>query len=152
MPTPHGPGGPSPARLQGRATWLVSRAHARAFGLLNAGFEAHGDGLRGYHYRLLAALEEWGPASQAEVGRSTGIDRSDVTAVLTDLEARGLVVRSVDPANKRRKIVTITERGAARLLELDEVVDGVQREFLAPLTAAQRRQFLDLVALLAGKR
>jgi len=120
--------------------------------LLNAGFEAHGDGLRGYHYRLLAALEEWGPASQAEVGRSTGIDRSDVTAVLTDLEARGLVVRSVDPANKRRKIVTITERGAARLLELDEVVDGVQREFLAPLTAAQRRQFLDLVALLAGKR
>lgn len=152
MPTPHGPGGRTPARLQGRATWLVSRAHARGFALLSAGFEAHGDGLRGYHYRVLSALEEWGPASQAEVGRSTGIDRSDVTAVLTDLEARGLVVRSVDPDNKRRKIVSLTEAGLARLLELDEVIDGIQSDFLAPLTPAQQRDFLDLVARLAERR
>lgn len=117
-------------------------------GLLNAGFEAHGDGLRSYHYRLLASLEEFGPRSQAEIGRDTGIDRSDVTAALTELEARGLVARSVDPANRRRKIVTITEHGAARLLELDTVIDGIQGEFLAPLTEAQRREFLGLLALL----
>jgi len=116
--------------------------------LLNAGFEAHGNGLRSYHYRLMAALEEWGPASQAELGRNTGIDRSDVTAALTELEARGLVVRSIDPAHRRRKIVTITEQGVARLLDLDKVIDGIQSEFLSPLTAAQRRQFLSLMSLL----
>src|SRR5215831_16617129 len=122
MPVRHQPGDRTPARLKDRPTWLIGRAFVRSSALLNAGFEAHGDGLRGYHYRLLAALEEWGPASQAEVGRSTGIDRSDVTAALTELEARGLVVRSVDPANKRRKIVTITDDGVARLLELDQVI------------------------------
>lgn len=142
------PPGRTPTRLQGRATWLVGRAQLRVLGLLNAGFEAHGDGLRGYHYRLLAALEQFGPRSQAEVGRDTGIDRSDVTAALTELEARGLVARSVDPANRRRKIVTLTERGAARLLELDKVIDGIQDEFLAPLTDAQRREFLGLLTLL----
>jgi DNA-binding MarR family transcriptional regulator len=152
VPPPHGHRGHTPARLQGRATWLVARAQARAFALLTAGFEAHGNGLRGYHYRLLAALEEWGPASQADVGRSTGIDRSDVTAVLTDLEARGLVVRSVDPANKRRKIVTITEQGSARLLDLDKVIDGIQSEFLSPLDAAEQQRFLELVARLGGQR
>lgn len=152
VPMSHSSTTRTPARLKGRATWLVSRAHARSLGLLNAGFEAGGDGLRGYHYRLLAALEEWGPASQAEVGRSTGIDRSDVTAALTELEARGLVVRSVDPANKRRKIVTITDDGVARLLELDQVIDGIQSEFLAPLTAAQRRDFLALMELLVERR
>ncbi|MEV4621491.1 MarR family transcriptional regulator [Asanoa sp. NPDC049573] len=144
----HDPGR-TPARLQGRATWLVSRAQARSSGLLGAAFEAAGGGLRSYHYRLLAALEEWGPVSQAELGRSTGIDRSDITAALTELEARGLVAREVDPEHRRRNIVTITADGVARLVELDTLVDGVQDEFLAPLTAAQRRQFLDLVARLS---
>lgn len=144
--------GRTPTRLEGRATWLVSRAYARSAGLLSAGFEAHGGGLRSYHYRLLAALEEWGPASQAELGRRTGIDRSDVTAALTELESRDLVARSVDPDHKRRKIVTITAEGAGRLLELDRVIDGIQEEFLAPLTAAQRRQFITLMSRLTDPR
>jgi MarR family transcriptional regulator, lower aerobic nicotinate degradation pathway regulator len=146
--TPHHYTGRTPTRLEGRATWLVSRAHARSSGLLSAGFEAHGSGLRGYHYRLLAALEEWGPASQAELGRTTGIDRSDVTAALTELESRNLVERSVDPDHKRRNIVTITADGVEQLLELDKVIDGIQDEFLAPLTGAQRRQFITLVSRL----
>ena len=148
MPTPHHYTGRTPTRLEGRATWLVSRAYTRSSGLLSAGFEAHGSGLRSYHYRLLAALEEWGPASQADLGRTTGIDRSDVTAALTELESRNLVGRSVDPEHKRRNIVTITAEGVERLLELDKVIDGIQDEFLAPLTAAQRRQFIALVSRL----
>jgi DNA-binding MarR family transcriptional regulator len=149
---PHHQTGRTPTRLEGRATWLVSRAHARSSGLLTAGFEAHGGGLRSYHYRLLAALEEWGPASQAELGRSTGIDRSDVTAALTELESRNLVERSVDPDHKRRNIVTLTADGVERLLELDKVIDGIQDDFLAPLTAAQRRQFIALVSRLGDTR
>ncbi|GAA4233635.1 hypothetical protein GCM10022254_36530 [Actinomadura meridiana] len=148
MPTPQHDGGRVPTRLDGRATWLVSRAYARSSGLLGSGFETHGQGLRSYHYRLLAALEEWGPASQADLGRKTGIDRSDVTAALTDLESHHLIERSVDPAHKRRKIVTITADGVQRLLELDKVIDGVQDEFLAPLTPAQRRQLITLLSRL----
>ena len=141
--------GRTPARLKDRPTWLISRAFARSSGLLNAGFEAHGNGLRGYHYRLLAALEEWGPASQADLGRSTGIDRSDVTAALGELESRQLIERSVDPDNKRRNIVTLTPAGIEQLGDLDTVVDAVQDELLAPLTAAQRRQFTALLSQLA---
>ncbi|HEU5026245.1 MAG TPA: MarR family transcriptional regulator [Spirillospora sp.] len=144
--------GRAPTRLEGRATWLVSRAYLRSSGLLGAGFETHGGGLRSYHYRLLAALEEWGPASQAELGRKTGIDRSDVTAALTRLESDDLVERSADPAHKRRNIVTITPAGVERLLELDKVIDGIQEEFLAPLTPAQRRQFLTLLTRLVDAR
>ncbi|GAA4962041.1 MarR family transcriptional regulator [Yinghuangia aomiensis] len=149
MPTTHHETDAVPTRLAQRATWQVSRAYLRATGLLNTGFEAHGRGLRGYHYRLLAALDESGPLSQAELGRRTGIDRSDVTAALTELESRGLLARSVDPEHKRRNIVTITAEGVAQLLELDDVVSGIQDEFLAPLSAAQRRQFLTLITRLA---
>ena len=144
---PHQPGR-TPARLEGRPTWLISRAYARSSGLLNAGFEAHGGGLRGYHYRLLAALEEWGPASQADLGRSTGIDRSDVTAALAELESRNLIERTVDPGNKRRNIVTLTPAGASALLRLDAVLEEIQEAVLAPLTAAQRRQPISLLSRL----
>ncbi|MFF5292660.1 MarR family winged helix-turn-helix transcriptional regulator [Paractinoplanes globisporus] len=137
-----------PARVANRPTWLISRTFARSAGLLAAGFEASGRGLRSYHYRLLAALEEFGPASQADLGRGTGIDRSDVTAALSELESRGLVVRSTDPKHKRRNIVTITPAGVAQLLELDQVIDDVQEQVLSPLTEAQRRQFITLMTKL----
>jgi DNA-binding MarR family transcriptional regulator len=145
----HQPGDRVPARLKDRPTWLIGRAFVRSSGLLNAGFEAHGNGLRGYHYRLLAALAEWGPASQADLGRSTGIDRSDVTAAVTELESRNLIERAVDPGNKRRNIVTLTPKGAGQLRDLDTVVDAIQDELLAPLTETQRRQFTTLISRLA---
>ncbi len=145
---PHHQPGRGPARLKGRPTWLINRAYARSSGLLNAGFEAHGGGLRGYHYRLLAALDEWGPASQADLGRSTGIDRSDVTATLAELEWRKLIERTVDPGHKRRNIVTLTPEGVEQLRDLDTVVDTIQDELLAPLTTTQRRQFITLISRL----
>lgn len=133
--------GRTPDRLKDRPTWLLGRAAARASALLASGFEAHGDGLRGYHYRLLAALDQFGPASQADLGRDTGIDRSDVTAALTQMADRGLVIREVDPGNRRRNIVSITTAGVARLSELDEVLDGIQEVLLAPLSPTERAQF-----------
>jgi DNA-binding MarR family transcriptional regulator len=139
------------ARVTDRPTWLISRTFARSSGLLAAAFESYGRGLRSYHYRLLAALDEWGPASQADLGRGTGIDRSDVTAALSELESRRLVERSADPEHRRRNIVTITPAGVERLVELDDVVDGVQEQVLSQLTKAQRRQFIALmVKLLAA--
>jgi DNA-binding MarR family transcriptional regulator len=147
VPVPHQPGR-TPTRVKDRPTWLISRAYARSSGLLNAGFEAHGSGLRSYHYRLLAALEEWGPASQADLGRSTGIDRSDVTAALAELESRNLIERTVDPEHKRRNIVTLTPEGREQLRDLDTVLDAIQDELLAPLTATQRRQFITLMSRL----
>jgi hypothetical protein len=50
----------APVRIRNRATWLISRTHVRSHGLLSDGFAESGTGLRSYHYRLLAALEEWG--------------------------------------------------------------------------------------------
>jgi DNA-binding MarR family transcriptional regulator len=142
---PHHQNGPAPARLRDRPSWLLSRAYARASGLLSEAFEANAAGLRSYHYRLLAALDEWGPASQADLGRSTGIDRSDVTAALTELQTRGLIERTVDPGHKRRNIVSITDAGTGQLAVLDQVITDVQDQLLAPLTPAQRRQFVTLM-------
>jgi len=135
----------APARIRDRPTWLISRAYARSAGLLNDGFASQGTGLRSYHYRLLAALDEWGPASQADLGRSTGIDRSDVAAALQELADRGLIERAVDPDDRRRNIVSITRSGTRQLGVLDQVISDVQERLLAPLSPTERRQFIKLL-------
>jgi len=145
MGDPHALPATAPSRVRDRPSWLIGRAYARSSALLNERFEANGAGLRGYHYRLLAALDEWGRASQIELGRSTGIDRSDVTGALDELDAQGLVRRAVDPADRRRNIVSITAAGRRRLAVLDKIVAGVQDELLAALSAAERRQFVALL-------
>jgi MarR family transcriptional regulator, lower aerobic nicotinate degradation pathway regulator len=134
----------TPARLQAQPTWLLSQASGHAHRLLSEAL-ATADAV-GYHYRLLAALAQFGPASQATLGRRTGIDRSDVVAALNDLAKRGLVDRSPDPADRRRNIVTITPAGTHQLRRLDTVVAGVQDQLLAPLSPAERQQLTRLLA------
>lgn len=135
----------TPARIRDRPSWLLSRNYARSNALLHELFAASGSGLRPYHYRLLASVEAQGPIGQAELGRASGIDRSDVANMLAELEGLGFVERSVDPTNRRRNVVAITRAGANQLEALDGVLDEVQEKVLAPLTAAERRQLTRLL-------
>jgi MarR family transcriptional regulator, lower aerobic nicotinate degradation pathway regulator len=142
-----GPDGVIPARIADQPSWLISRAYARSNALLNAGFEGRGDGLRKYHYRLLAALEEFGPVSQIQLGRGTSVDRSDVVAVLDKLQELGLATREPDPADRRRNIVAITPAGSKQLHQLDAVIADIETRLLSPLPPSEREQFMRLLRL-----
>jgi MarR family transcriptional regulator, lower aerobic nicotinate degradation pathway regulator len=141
------PGPDAPfSRMQEMPSWLITRAHAHSHRLIAEGFAAADS--RGYHYRLLAALEEFGPASQAELGRRTGIDRSDVVAALNELADRGFIERKPDPDDARRNVITITPAGNKQRRRLDKVLAGVQEKLLAPLSAADRTKFVRLLTRL----
>src|SRR3954470_2420935 len=119
-------------RVAGRPTWLLGRANARAQALLADAFASAG--VRGYHFRLLAALEEHGPASQVDLSRTTGIDTSDVVAAVNHLVSTGLARRDRDSSDRRRNTISITKTG---LIEVDRVggaVDHVQEVVLEPLS------------------
>ena len=96
-------------------------------------------------HRLLAAPQEFGPASQATLGRRTAMDRSDVVAVANELVSRGLADRSPDPADRRRNVITITPAGTAYLRRLEKLLAEIQDELLAPLPPADRRQLTRLL-------
>ncbi|MFD0392169.1 MarR family winged helix-turn-helix transcriptional regulator [Streptomyces nogalater] len=96
-----------PERLTVRPSWLITQLAVHARKLVFDGFTTVG--ARGYHYRILAALHEHGPASQAELGRRCRIDRSDVVAAVNELVAQGFVDRTPDPDHGRRNKVTLTD-------------------------------------------
>jgi DNA-binding MarR family transcriptional regulator len=135
------------SRIDRTATRLLSRANARAQAIrLDAFAEAESSG---YVSRLLASLADEGETSQAELSRRTGIDPSDVVAALNELSANGFVTRTRDPADGRRNVVGLTRAGRGELGRLDAVVAEIQERFLAPLTAAERRQLVRMLDKLA---
>ncbi|MFF5202040.1 MarR family winged helix-turn-helix transcriptional regulator [Micromonospora parva] len=136
----------SPAGLSTTPSWLLNQTASHAARLLSEGFAAHD--LRGYHYRLLATLTEDGPASQADLGRRCGIDRSDVVAIINDLAGRGLVVRAPDPADRRRNVISVTDAGADEARRMGVTVERVQADLLAPLSTDEREQLTRLLTRL----
>ena len=132
-----------PARLRALPSWLINQAAITANRLTTQ--ELAGAGMRRYQFALLTALAEAGPASQAELSRGTSIDRSDMVATINDLAERGLVERMPDPADRRRNVVTITPAGRRELQALDRGVKQAQDALLAPLSAEDRAQLVELL-------
>ncbi|PGH44000.1 DNA-binding transcriptional regulator, MarR family [Micromonospora sediminicola] len=132
-----------PARLAGLPSWLISQTAVRAGRMVSDGLAAVD--ARGYHFRLLATLDEFGAASQAALGRRSGIHVSDVVAALNELADRDYVTREPDPADRRRNVVTITPAGRRQLRRLEKQLAVVQDELLAPLSPEERAQLSRLL-------
>ncbi|MER6171908.1 MarR family winged helix-turn-helix transcriptional regulator [Streptosporangium sp. NPDC001681] len=141
--------GPPPQRLRTLPSRLTNHAALIANRIVDQALAQAG--VRRYHYSLLAALEEYGPDSQAALGRRTGIDRSDMVATVNDLAERHLLERAPDPEDRRRNIVTITAAGQKQLAHLDRLLAAAQDEYLAPLSAADRRNLIDLLTRLVDQ-
>jgi DNA-binding MarR family transcriptional regulator len=138
---------PAPARLADRPTWLVSQVARQGDRLVGDALAS--DGMRKHHFRVLVTLDEHGPRSQADIGRALCIDRSDLHAVLNDLERDELVRRTPDARDRRRNLVELTTAGSIVLDRLDRRVDAAQAALLEPLDVAERGELLRLLARLA---
>jgi MarR family transcriptional regulator, lower aerobic nicotinate degradation pathway regulator len=132
-----------PERLRGLASWLSAETARR--GRLLVGAALAQDGARRQHFTVLTSLAEQGPASQAQLGRRLAIDRSDLHALLAELEREGLVARARDERDLRRNVVTLTRAGRQALARLDKRIDAAQDELLQPLTGHERRELLRLL-------
>jgi DNA-binding MarR family transcriptional regulator len=135
-----------PARYRRQAARLLGMTAAQTARLAQGAFASVG--AHKWHYGVLAALDEFGPGSQAAIADRTGIYRSDLVAALNELAAGGHVERSPDPADKRRNVITMTESGRARLEELDRLTAEVNERILAPLDEAERRRLFALLGRL----
>jgi DNA-binding MarR family transcriptional regulator len=82
------------------------------------------------------------PLTMKQVAEFAIIDAPAATVAVNDLESRGLVVREIDPANRRSKLVSLTERGRQVVAAIDAVEDPAPpavRQLDAEQLAALRR-------------
>ncbi|MGI3781094.1 MAG: MarR family winged helix-turn-helix transcriptional regulator [Janthinobacterium lividum] len=102
-------------------------------------------------FAVLAALEELGNLSQADLGRHLGLDRNDVNGIVNRLEGAGFAARRADPQDRRRNIITLEPAGRAHLDELQVHADDVQEGLLVALSSDEREVLIELLGkVLAG--
>jgi MarR family transcriptional regulator, lower aerobic nicotinate degradation pathway regulator len=138
-----------PRRLRQLPSWLTGQVARRAQRLVAEALEQ--EGARRQHFTVLASLAEDGASSQAALGRRLWIDRSDLHAILNELERDGLVARIRDEQDRRRNLVRLTPAGKAALKRLDKRIDAAQEALLEPLSVRDRRELSRLLKRLLGE-
>ena len=125
-------GGPGeqPGFLLWHATLRWQREVAAALGPL---------GLTHVQFVLLACtywLNRQGlDPSQAKVARQAGTDVKMTSQVVRTLEAKGLIVREVDPADSRARRLRVTAAGAELAPRAMAAVERADAAFFAPVSA-----------------
>lgn len=99
-------------------------------------------------FALLAALDSEGPASQRSLGERLRKDPADMVRLVDAAESSGLVVRSADPVDRRRRTVSMTPAGSAALRMHFDAAREVEDEVLGSLDARERRTLHELLAKL----
>nr|WP_078649347.1 MarR family transcriptional regulator [Streptomyces ochraceiscleroticus] len=94
-------------------------------------------------YAVLLTVREQPDIDQSRLGRVTGIDLATLAPLVHRLEQRDLLTRRVDPANRRRKLLRLTDDGVRALERTGPLADEVDAVALRGLTADQRASLTD---------
>ena len=132
-----------PSRLRLLPSWLMVQAANRAAGLVAE--RAAAIGVVKAAFPALAALDQFGATSQAELGRRLALDRKDVSLLAAELERTGMVRRGPDPTDVRRNCLEITPSGQAMLAQLDVAFSEVQDVLLMKLSEEDRTTLLNML-------
>jgi DNA-binding MarR family transcriptional regulator len=86
--------------------------------------------------------------TQSEICAALGILRANFTPLLHELEARGLAIREVLPADRRSNTLRLTPLGRDMLARALALHERLEKRITACLGASGRAQLLDLLARL----
>jgi DNA-binding MarR family transcriptional regulator len=91
-------------------------------------------------YTALTVLERRADLSTAELARNAFVTDQSAADMVGALAERGLVVRVPDTADRRRRVLRLTDDGQALLDALRDGVAGVETRMLAPLSEPEVAQ------------
>lgn len=103
-------------------------------------------GLAPGQYRFLHTLSHSSePMRMVDIANRLNIAQRSVTSKVQDAEREGLVIRSVDPKDKRASLVALTTAGEQLLTEVNSARGAHAAELLGVLTMQERAQLLQLL-------
>lgn len=107
-------------------------------------------GLTAVQYAVLVVLAEEDGCDQQSVGSRAGFDKATGTYLIDRMSQSGLIQAQVDPANRRRKLVSLTPLGRETLQAMVEQAKAAEAQFAARLTPDEVSALKRLLGKLAG--
>jgi|WetSurMetagenome_2_1015567.scaffolds.fasta_scaffold658645_1 DNA-binding MarR family transcriptional regulator len=71
-----------------------------------------------------------GEVMPSTIGKYTGMEKSSLTRMVDDLEKKGIVYRKTDPDDRRKVLVSLTEKGLDCYNQLNEITAEMADEIL----------------------
>ena len=96
-------------------------------------------------FSVLSALRRDPDLDQISLAAYIGVDRTNLGLIIDALEKNGLVERRVNPKDRRARLLVVTPAGEAAHVRQLTRTGIVQEKIFAPLTAAERETFYDLL-------
>ena len=90
------------------------------------------------------------PANQRELAEAVGVREATLTHHLNAMDARGLITRTRDAANRRVQVVALTEAGEATFVRLRETAIAFDAKLRAGLADADLATLSTLLGHLAA--
>src|SRR3954468_8012247 len=138
-----------PGVIEERATsagLLLALLGQQAMRRLRAAHTEHNLSPRQFH--LLGLLHDRGALTQRELGTLMDVDPSILVTLLNPLEADRYLSRERAADDRRRHVVTITQRGEQQLERAAQAQRDAEDELFASLTTTQRDQLRALLLVL----
>ena len=110
--------------------------------------EMSGCGLSMARTKVLRRLHEHGPTRQSVLAADFELSPHSITDIVDGLERLGLAERRPDPADRRAKLVAITEAGEASLDVANATWERLLTQIFGALSAADRETFVRLLGRL----
>src|SRR6202167_4246802 len=130
-------------------TWLLHRAAQRMRATLDQ--VARTKGLAGVRdWIVLSALIAQPGRTQLALGHALGLDKTTLTSLLDRLETDGLVVRSLDPHDRRARIPEVTSVGRRIHARVSRARDNTEAELLKAFSLQEQHLLRDLLTRLAA--
>lgn len=101
--------------------------------------------------RVLLSLAELGAVAAHELADLKGLHPMAVSRAVSALRAVGAITETRDLANRRRKMLALTQAGRDAIARLTPHVRTVAEELFATLSATERRAAARLVAKLIAR-
>lgn len=128
---------------------MVGRLGRRLIAMEQPILARHGVTMWGYV--VLSALAGGSVRTQAALAASIGADKTRLIPILDDLQERALIEREPDPADRRVRLLGLSEPGRALHRAVRAEIRSAEDALLGDLPAADREAFLRTLAALARR-
>lgn len=102
-------------------------------------------------WRIIGVLANFAPLSAKELAERTAMNQVNITRAITALTRLRMVRRRVDREDRRRVVLSLSDKGVAAYREVIPVAMGIEAELLEGLSVEQRDILKRLVRSLADR-
>lgn len=113
-------------------------------------FKQNGYDITTDHYALLRLLWEEDGISQIDLCEKSCKDKSNTTRILDVMKNKGLIIREVNPNDRRKFQIFLTDFGKSLEVKLDKIADEYAKDVFQSISDEELCTFINVLDKIGG--